>query len=115
MGTNYAPLLADLFLYSYDADFVKNLIKAGKKRFAQQFNFTYRYIDDVLTLNNPKFQEYLELIYPRELEIKETTDTTTYASHLDCYFCIDNGKLATRLYDKLPHSLLCASEQRYSF
>ena len=115
MGTNYASLLADLFLYSYDADFVKNLIKAGKKRFAQQFNFAYRYRDDVLSLNNPKFQEYLELIYPRELEIKETTETTTAASHLDCYLCIDNGELAARLYDKLLHSLLSVSEQRYSF
>ena len=35
-----------------EAEFVQSLIKAGKKRYAQQFNFTYRYIDDVLSLNN---------------------------------------------------------------
>ena len=51
MGTNCAPLLADLFLYSYEAEFVQSLLKTGKKHLAQQFNFTYRYIDDVLSLH----------------------------------------------------------------
>ena len=51
-------------------------------------------------LNNAKFSEYVELIYPSELKIKETTETATSASYLDCYLYSDNGKLATRLYDK---------------
>ena len=102
MGTNCAPLLADLFLYSYEAEFVQSLLKAGKKHFAQQFNFTYSYIDNVLSLKNTKFAEYLEFIYPRELKqkIKETTETAASSSNLDCYLYIDNGKLTTRLYDK---------------
>ena len=32
MGTNYAPLLADIFLYSYEAEFIQSLLWAGKKR-----------------------------------------------------------------------------------
>ena len=75
MSTNCAPLLADLFLYSYEAEFVQSLHQAGKKNLAQQFNFTYRYIDNVLSLKNTNFAEYLEFIYPRELEIKETPET----------------------------------------
>ena len=94
MGTNCAPLLADLFLYSYD--FVQSLLQAGKKHLAQQFNFTYRYIDDVLSLKNTKFAEYLEFIYQRELEIKETTETAASSSYLDCYLYIDNGSLLLR-------------------
>ena len=101
MGTNCAPLLADLFLYSYEAEFVQSLLQAGKKQLAQQYNFTYRYIDDVLSLENTKFAEYLEFFNPRELEIKETTETAASSSYLDCYLYIDNAKLATRLYDKL--------------
>ena len=100
MGTNCAPLLADLFLYSYEAEFVQSLLQAGKKHLAQQFNFTYRYLDDVLSLKNTKFAEYLEYIYPCELEIKETTEAAASSSYLDCYLYIDNGKLATRLNDK---------------
>ena len=41
MGTNCAPLLADIFLYSYEAEFIQSLLSAGKKRLASQFNFTY--------------------------------------------------------------------------
>ena len=102
MGTKCAPLVADftdLFIYSYEAEFVQSLLQAGKKHLAQQFNFTYRYIDDVLSLKNTKFAEYLEFIYPRELEIKETTETAASSSYLDCYLYIDNGKGTTRLYD----------------
>ena len=76
-----------------------SLLQAGKKHLVQQFNFTYRYIDDVLSLKNTKLAEYLEFIYPRELEIK--------GSNGDCSLLILgllslhwNGKLTTRLYDK---------------
>ena len=99
MGTNSAALIADLFVYWYEVRFLQSLLKAGKKHLAQQFNFTYRYIDDVLSLKNTNFVEYLEFIYPRELEIKETIETAA-SSYLDCYLYIDNGKLTTRLYDK---------------
>ena len=54
LGTNCAPLLAALFLCSYEAEFVQSLPKAGKKHLAQQFNFSYRYIDDVLSLKTQK-------------------------------------------------------------
>ena len=55
MGTNCAPLLAEIFLYSCEAEFIQYLLSVGKKRLASQFNFAYRYIDDVLSLNNPDF------------------------------------------------------------
>ena len=57
MGTNCAPLLADIFLYSYEAEFIQSLLSTGKKKIASQFNFTYRYIDDVFSINNPDFCE----------------------------------------------------------
>ena len=57
MGTNCAPLLADIFLYSYEAEFIQSLLSTGKKKLASQFNFTYRYIDDVLSINNPDFEK----------------------------------------------------------
>jgi hypothetical protein len=47
---------------------------------ARAFNFTYRYIDDVLSIKNSRFAEFLPLIYPPELEVKETTDTASSAS-----------------------------------
>jgi hypothetical protein len=66
MGTNCAPLLADLFLYSYESEFLPKLVK-DKIHEARAFNFTYRYIDDVSSINNSRFAEFLPLIYPPEL------------------------------------------------
>ena len=86
MGTNCAPVLADIFLYSYEAEFIQSLLSTGKKKLSSQLNFTYRYIDDVLSNNNPDFENYLGQMYPAELEIKDTTESNTSASYLD-YSC----------------------------
>ena len=72
--------------------YVQDLLKAGTKRLAQPFNFTYRYIDDVLSLNNSKITEFIDVIYPCELDIKDTTESSISASYLDCYLNSDNGK-----------------------
>ena len=60
MGTNCAPLLADIFLYSYEAEFKQSLLLTGRKQLESRFNFTYRYIDDFLSINNPEFENYLD-------------------------------------------------------
>jgi hypothetical protein len=47
------------------------------------------------------FAEFVPLIYPPELEIKETTDTASSASFLDlCLEFDDSGQLSTKIYDK---------------
>ena len=84
MGTNCVPLLADLFLYLYEADFIQGLLKKNEKKLARSFNFTLRYIDDVLSLNS-RFGDFVDRIYPIELEIEDTTDkdrSTSYTSTL---------------------------------
>ena len=67
-----------------------------KRKEALSFNFTFRYKDDVLSLNN-----YVDRIYPIEPEIKDTTYTDKSASYLDLHLEIDSeGRLRTKLYDK---------------
>jgi hypothetical protein len=44
IGTNYAPLLENLFLYSYKAEFVQRLFQDNDWKLAVSFNFTFRYI-----------------------------------------------------------------------
>ena len=101
MGTNCAPLLADLFLHSYEAEFIEGLLQRKEGKLARSFNFSFRYIDDDLSLNNPPFGDFLHLIYPKELEIKDTTDTERSAPYLDLHLEIDvTGKLRAKLYDK---------------
>ena len=101
MSTNCDPLLADLFLYFYEEDFTQRLLQKNEKKIARSFNFTFRYIDDVRSLNNSRFSDFVDRIYPIELEIKDTTDTDRSASYLDIHLEVDSeGRLRTKYYDK---------------
>ena len=94
-GTNCAPLLVDLFLYSYENEFLDKLIKGGKRKLARKFNLSYHYIDDLISFNNKRFKEFISDIYPKELKISETT------AYLDLLFIRDNSNnITTKLYDK---------------
>jgi len=66
MGTNCAPLLTDLFLYSHKADSMQELLKKQTK-IARSFNFMLCYIKYVLLLNNNKIGDVVDRIYSTEL------------------------------------------------
>jgi hypothetical protein len=83
MGTNCAPLLADLFLYSYKTKFIQKLLHEKKKSLSVVFNSTFWYIEDVLSINNSQFHSYVDSIYPNDMEIKDTTEYSTSALYLD--------------------------------
>ena len=101
VGTNCAPLLADLFLCSYENEFLDKLIKEGKRKLAIKFNLSYRYIDDLISFNNKRFKDFISDIYPKELTISDTTESTSVASYLDLLFIRDNSNnITTKLYDK---------------
>jgi hypothetical protein len=57
---------------------------------ARSFNFTFRYIDDVLSLNNSRFGDFADRISPIELAIKDTTDTDRSDSYRDLHLEIDS-------------------------
>jgi hypothetical protein len=57
--------------------------------------------DDVLSINNHDFHNYVHLIYPDELKINDTTEYDKSASYLHILLIIDsNGRLTTTLYEK---------------
>ena len=94
-----ATLLADKF---FSTHMKQNFtVPTGRKQLASLFNFTYRYIDDVLSINNPGFENYLGQMYPVELEIKDTTGSNTCISYLDLLLSIGrDDQLHTSIYDK---------------
>jgi hypothetical protein len=87
MDTNCAPLLADLLLYSYKAEFVQKLLRDNNKKLAVFFNHTFRYmyVDDVLSINNHNVHNYVHLIYHDEVEMKDTTESDKSASYLEIF------------------------------
>ena len=52
-------LLANLFLYSYEVEFLRSMNKSNKK-LAKAFNLTSRYTDDLISINNPRFKQFLK-------------------------------------------------------
>ena len=53
MGTNCAPLIADLFLYCYES--MSTLQKSKRFDLLDKFNDFSRRLDDIFTINNPEF------------------------------------------------------------
>ena len=99
MGTDCAPQLANMFLFYYEYTYMKGLM--GKDMYmARRFNNTVRYIDDLLTLNNLKFEDEIPAIYPPELKLKRTTESEDNLSYLDLSIKICSGKYVTEVYDK---------------
>ena len=63
MGTNCAPLIADLFLVCYERDFMSNLHRSKQYDLIEKFNDTSRYLHDIFTIDNPEFEKHIPDIY----------------------------------------------------
>ena len=66
-----------------------NLKKTNEIKIAMFSNFRFRYKDDVHSLNNSTFGDYIGAIYPIELEIKDTNENANY----------NEGRLRTTIYN----------------
>ena len=55
MGTNCASLVANLFLFCYERDFMMSLSGDKQADVVDTFNTTSRYLDDILNINNVYF------------------------------------------------------------
>ena len=61
MGTNCAPLVAGLFLFCYERDFILSLPENNQADIIEAFNSTSRYLDDLLNIDNPYFEQMVPL------------------------------------------------------
>ena len=57
MGTNCAPLVANLFLFCYEMDLMMSL---SDDKQADAFNTTSRYLDDIFNINNVYFDNMIK-------------------------------------------------------
>ena len=57
MGINFALLVADLFLVRYERDFMLSLSDNNQANIIEAFNSTSRYLDDLLYVDNPYFEQ----------------------------------------------------------
>ena len=87
MGTNCAPLVADLFLFCYEGDFMMSLSDDKEADVIDAFNTTSRYLDDILNINNLYFDNMVSEIYPSELQLNKANTSDIKAAFKTC-FCL---------------------------
>ena len=100
MGTNCAPLVADLFLFCYERDFMTTLSDVKQVEIIEAFKSTSRYLDDLLNIDNPYFEGMVNYIYPPELKLNKANTSDTEAPFLDLHLSISNGFVSSKIYDK---------------
>ena len=100
MGTNCAPLVADLFLYCYERDFIDSLNHDNQADVIEAFNSTSRFLDDLLNIDNPYFEGMVNQINPPELQLNKANISDTEAPFLDLHLSVANGFVSSKIYDK---------------
>ena len=99
MGTNVTPLVADLFLFCYGRDFMKDLSSDSQADVIKAFNSTSRYLDDLLNIDNRSFEGMVNQIYPPELQLNKANSSDTEAPFLDLHLSISIGFVTSNIYD----------------
>ena len=100
MGTNCAPLVVDLLLFCRERDFMTSLSDVKQAEIIEAFKSTFRYLDDLLNIDNPDFESMVNRIYPPELQLNKANTSDTEAPFLDLHLSISNGFVSSKIYDK---------------
>ena len=83
MGTNCAPLVADLFLFCYERDFMLSLSDKNQTDIIKAFNSLSRYLDDFLNIITTYLEQMVGQIYLTELQLNKANSSDTEAPFLD--------------------------------
>ena len=106
MGTNCGPVLANLYLFSYEYIFMSRIIERYGDNYARKFHLTFRLNDDVLAIDNTSFQKHAAIkaedpseigIYPGSLELNVTNESEKTVCFLGMK--IIDSKDATPVFD----------------
>ena len=89
-----------LFLFCYERAFILSLSDNNQPDIIEAFNSTSRYLDDLLNIDNPYFEQMVGQIYPTELQLNKSNSSHTEAPFLDLNLSITNGIVSSKLYDK---------------
>ena len=106
MGTYCAPLVADLFLFCYERDFMMSLSNDRQADIMEAFNTTSRYLEDILNKNNIYYDKMVRKIYPAVLQLNKANNNDTEASFLDLHLFISYEIVSTKFMINVTISIL---------
>ena len=78
IGTNCSLLVADLFLFCYERDFVASLSEVKQSEVIEAFSPTSKYFDDLLNIENKYFDGLIRQIYSLELQLSKANSSETF-------------------------------------
>lgn len=101
MGTNAGPHIANIYLHVYEFDSIQDLIEKRDEDTLKKLQYIFRFQDDLISFNDfGGLENYLELIYPKELIVNNTNISPRKCSYLDLLISIYRGKFRVKLFDK---------------
>jgi hypothetical protein len=108
MGINPGVYLANIFLLWFEISFFQRLLDCNRMDVVLAFLDSKRFIDDILSINNPFFEEFINRstrqplgLYPTYLNLNITSGYTP-VPFMDLTIAVSrSGRLYSRLYDKL--------------
>ena len=100
MGTNCAPLVADLFLFCCERDFMPSLSDVEQAKIIEAFKPTSRYLDDLLNIGSPYFEGMVGRIYLPDLRLGRADTSDDEAPFFYLHLSISNGFVSSKIYDK---------------
>ena len=95
IGKNCALLVADLFLFYYERDFMMSLSDGKQAGIIDAFNTTSRYLDDILNINNVYFETMVSQIYPSELQLNKADASGAPVAILGLRLSASGGVVST--------------------
>ena len=100
MGTDCARLVADLYLFCYERDFMLSLSEDTQSDVFEAFNSTSQYLNDLLKTDNNFFDSMVNRIYPLNLQLSKANVSDIEVSFVDLHLSISDGFVKTKIYDK---------------
>ena len=98
--TTCAPLVADLFLFCYERNFMLSLSDNHQTDIIEAFYSTSRYLDNLLNIDKPYFELMVGEIYPIALQLNKANSSDAEAPFLDLNLSITKGIVSSKIYGK---------------
>ena len=99
LGSDPMPFFANLLLFFYESRGLKS-IKNTNYKIARKFGNIFRFIDDLIALNDGnEFESHYNEFYPPELILKKENTSDTETTFLDLHLYINKGQIQISLYE----------------
>ena len=100
MGTNCAPLVADLSSFCYERYFTISLSDDKQADIIETLNARCRHLEEFLNINNIYFDNMVRKINPAELHFIKQIPLILKPRFWTCILFISNDIVYTKIYDK---------------